>query len=128
MVIYLFTNHAAPKLHCIKNLEQGSCSEMVAILFVCLFSLWLLACSPDGINIWFQGYCSIEFLTKERASYAMRIVNMFKLYGKSTHKFTSSQNKTTQNKTKQNRTRTEQNRTEQNTKAWMCKPTSSLGI
>lgn len=68
----LLTITSVQNLHCIKNLGHGCGLGMVAA-----FLLWLLACSPDGIR-----FGSVEFLSKEEANYAIKIMTRFKLYGK----------------------------------------------
>lgn len=79
----LLTIMSVQNLHCIKNLGQGCCLGMVAT-----FLSRLLACSPDGIR-----FGSVEFLTKEEANYAIKIMTRFKLYGKPIQIFISKQTK-----------------------------------
>ena len=53
-----------------------------ALLQVCMYAVVNVHVPKDRITMTHQGYGFVEFASEEDADYAIKIMNMIKLYGK----------------------------------------------
>lgn len=58
------------------------CSLMCHIQLICLFFLVNVHMPKDRVTQMHQGYGFVEFMGEEDADYAIKVLNMIKLYGK----------------------------------------------